>query len=199
MKHCIIKMVTLVATAVILLFAGQLSAGQMDDSDTGKRNDSDYAIGAGDVLFISVWKDEALTRQAVVLPDGNITFPLVGKIKAAGKTVSVLNDELKEKISRFVPDPVLSLEVNQVNSMQIYVIGEVNHPGRFPISGNVNVLQALAMAGGFTPYAQRTRIKIFRQTESGTKIYQFSYDDVSKGEALEQNIQLMRQDVIVVR
>jgi polysaccharide biosynthesis/export protein len=160
--------------------------------------DEAYRIGAGDVLEISVWKDEALTRMATVLPDGRISFPLIGQLTARGKTVEALKQEIEAEIIRYVPDPVLSVEVRQVNSMMIYVIGRVNHPSRFPIHTRINVLQALSMAGGLDTFAKRNRIRIFRETSEGTEIIPFEYDKVSDGEALEQNILLRRGDVIVV-
>jgi polysaccharide export outer membrane protein len=158
----------------------------------------DYVIGPGDVLDISVWKDETLTRSVVVLPDGKISFPLISEVMARGKTVAQLKKEMEEKLSPFVPDVTLSFEVKQVNSMLIYVIGRVNSPGRFLLNVNVNVLQALSMAGGCNPFAKRDKIKIFRQEGDKTHIFHFQYDSVVDGKNLEQNIMLMRGDVIVV-
>jgi polysaccharide export outer membrane protein len=158
----------------------------------------DYVIGPGDVLDISVWKDEALTKLVPVLPDGTISFPLVGQMIAAGKTVGQLHSELQSKLVRFVPNVTLNVQVQQVNSMIIYVIGRVNNPGRFVLNTNVNVLQALAMAGGLNPFAKRSKIKIQRQEKNQTRVFDFDYDEVSKGENLEQNIVLERGDVIVV-
>lgn len=160
--------------------------------------DSTYQIGIGDVLSISVWKDEALTKDVVVLPDGDISFPLLGLLKAAGKTVGQFKAELEEKISQYAPDPVLSLEVKQVNSMIVYVIGRVNKPDRFLLNRNVSVLQALSMAGGLNPFAKRNSIKVFRNQGGTTKTFPFQYDDVVEGKHLEQNIELERGDVIVV-
>jgi polysaccharide export outer membrane protein len=158
----------------------------------------DYVIGAGDVLNIAVWKDEALTRQVVVLPDGKIGFPLIGQVTAAGRTVAELTKELEQKLARFVPGVDLSLVVQQTGSMMIYVIGKVNNPGRFTIPADVNVLQALAMAGGLNPFAKRGDIKIFRETGGGTKVFLFDYDTVADGKDPKQNMWLMKGDVIVV-
>lgn len=157
-----------------------------------------YVIGVGDVLDISVWKDEALMKSAVVLPDGMIAFPLIGQVEAAGKTVSQLKSEMESRLSRYVSDLVLSVEVKQLNSMTIYVIGRVNAPGRFALNGNISVLQALAMAGGFNPFAGRDKIKIFRQDGEKTEVLPFRYSDVAESRNLEQNIRLRRGDVIVV-
>jgi polysaccharide export outer membrane protein len=159
---------------------------------------SEFMIGPGDVLDISVWKDEALTRSCVVRPDGFISFPLVGEVKAAGKTAAQLRTELGKNISRYVPDAVLSVEVRQINSLIIYVIGRVNAPGRFVMNTNVDVLQALATAGGLNVFAKRNHIKIFRQEKNETTIFPFEYDEIVEGNRLEQNIQLKRGDVVVI-
>ena len=158
----------------------------------------DYVIGPGDILDISVWKDQALTKLVTVLPDGKIAFPLIGDIQAGGKTVAFLRNELNKKIDEFVPDPDLSVVVQQVNSMLIYVVGRVNHPGRFVLNTNINVLQALAMAGGPNPFAKKNKIIIFRENNGKTSVFKFRYDDVSKGEEIKQNIMMKRGDVIVV-
>ena len=157
-----------------------------------------YLIGPGDVLDIAAWKDEALTRSCVVRPDGIISFPLIGEVQAAGRTATQLKTEIETKLERYVPDVTLSLEVKQVNSMIIYVIGKVNSPGRFILNANIDVLQALATAGGLNVFAKGGYIKIFRQENNKTTILPFDYDQLVKGKRLEQNISLNRGDVVVV-
>jgi len=159
---------------------------------------SDYIIGPGDVLFISVWKDQALTQSLQVRPDGKISFPLIGELAAGGRTVAQLQKDMEEKLSRFIPEPTISVGVQDIRSMFIYVIGRVNAPGRFAINAPVDVLQALAMAGGCNAFAETKGIKVFRKTGSETRIMGFNYNDVSRGKNLEQNITLARGDVIVV-
>nr|WP_321400016.1 polysaccharide biosynthesis/export family protein [uncultured Desulfobacter sp.] len=159
----------------------------------------EYRIGAGDMLDISVWKNADLTRQRVVLPDGTIQMPLLGQITVEGKTVVDLEKELEEKLASFVSSPVLSVSLIQVNSMVVYVIGKVNHPGRFAVHKNIDVLQALSVAGGLTPFAKEKEIGVFRKVDGQTQIMNFNYDEVSEGENLDQNIMLQRDDVIVVR
>jgi len=160
--------------------------------------DQAYVIGAGDLISISVWKDQSMSRQLVVLPDGYITFPLIGRLKAEGKTLDRLESEVTRKLGRFISKPVVTVEVQQVNSMQIYVIGKVNRPGRFALSDEVDVLQALAMAGGFNTFARRSRVRIFRKVDGKTTILPFDYDSVADGKKLEQNVYLQRGDVVVV-
>ncbi|MGD0883713.1 MAG: polysaccharide biosynthesis/export family protein [Thermodesulfovibrionales bacterium] len=157
-----------------------------------------YIIGPGDVLDISVWKDESLTRSCIVLPDGFISFPLAGYVTAAGRTASQLKADLEARLTRYVPGVTLSLEVKQVNSLIIYVIGRVNNPGRFILNVDINVLQALSTAGGLNPFANKNKIKIFREGSTETTIYPFEYDQVIEGKRLEQNIYLRRGDVVVI-
>jgi polysaccharide export outer membrane protein len=165
---------------------------------SGDVADADYIIGPGDQIGISVWRDENLTRTVVVLSDGKIYFPLIGEIVAGGKTVSQLKQELEKKLARYVSDTGMTVEVKQSNSMIIYVIGRVNVPGRQMLLANTNVLQALAMVGGLNPFADKGKIKIFRQEAGKTVMFPFNYDDVSEGRHLETNIDLKRGDVIIV-
>jgi polysaccharide export outer membrane protein len=157
-----------------------------------------YRIGPGDVLNIEVWKDPILTRLVTVLPDGKIAFPLIGEIVAEGKTVSQLKKEIEGRLARYVQDAVITVEVRQMSSLQIYVLGRVNAPGRTILSANVNVLQALAIAGGPNAFANKSRIRIFREEGGKTLIFPFDYDDVTAGKNMESNIPLRRGDVIFV-
>jgi polysaccharide biosynthesis/export protein len=157
-----------------------------------------YLIGPGDVLEIAVWKDEVLTKAPVVRPDGFISFPLIGEVQASGKTTAQLKAEMEKKLAHFVPDVVLLLDIKQINSLIIYVIGKANTPGRFNMNSDVNILQAISMAGGLNSFAKRSSIKIFRHEDGKTRIMPFDYDDVVDGKHLEQNILLKRGDVVVI-
>ena len=157
-----------------------------------------YIIGAGDILDISVWKNDELSKLVPVLPDGYVSFPLVGEVKAAGKSVAEFQKDLKEKLLLYIPHPSLAVIVQGVRSMRIYVIGKVRSPGILDLNANINVLQALTMAQGLNPFAKRNKIKILRKIDNKTKIYEFKYDDVSAGQNLEQNIGMVRGDIIVV-
>ena len=159
---------------------------------------SSYRIGPGDILSISVWKESALSKQVVVLPDGYITFPLIGLVKAAGLTVDELQAIVESKLVRFIPKPSLSVSIEQIRSLYVYVIGKVNKSGRFELNANVTVLQALAMAGGLNPFAKQNQIRIFRKNNAKTIIFDFDYSAVSRGRQLNQNILLKRGDIVVV-
>ncbi|MCD4719606.1 MAG: polysaccharide biosynthesis/export family protein [Desulfobacula sp.] len=178
-----------ILTAAVFLFAAAVSAAYAGD----------YRIGPGDVLDISVWKNPDLTKQLAVLPDGMIHFPLVKELKVGGITVNELEKMLVDKLKKYVPEPDLSISVVQVNSMMIYVIGKVNHPGRFSINTNIDVMQALAVAGGLNPFAKEKEIVIFRKRDGKTISFNFNYEEASEGKNLAQNIMLVRGDVIVVR
>ena len=184
--------------ALLITWIFILSTPALATENVEKWLATDYIIGPGDSLHISVWKNEDLTKLLTVLPDGKISFPLIGDVMAEGKTVAQLRKELKGRISRFVPDPVLSVLVQQVNSMLIYVVGKVNNPGRFILNCNIKVLHGLALAGGLNPFAERNKIKIFREEGDNTRIFHFRHDSVSTGKNMEQNIRLKRGDVIVV-
>lgn len=159
---------------------------------------SDYILGSGDVVEISVWKDEALSRVVPILPDGMIQFPLIGQLLAAGKTTLELQQEIEERISKYVPNPFVDVSVQQVNSMLIYIVGKVHNPGRFVINANISVLQALAMAGGLNTFAKGEKIKIIRERGDGQQILNFNYEDAAMGRDLSQNIRLERGDIIIV-
>ena len=160
--------------------------------------DSFYTIGPGDTLEISVWRDESLSRELIVPPDGVISFPLVGDINISGMTVSDLRKSVKQKLNEYVPDATVTVLLKTFNSLRAFVIGKVNNPGMFPISLETNVMQILSMAGGLNPYASEGNIHILRLVKGNSIKIPFNYSDVLKGRNLEQNVILQRGDVVVV-
>ena len=171
-----------------------------EKENTGKSETSSriYKIGPGDVLSISVWKEEGMQLEVLVRPDGEITFPLAGEIKAGGLSTKALSDVLVTKLERYIPHPNVTVSVLSSQSNKVYVIGKVNRPGEFVATGYLDVLQALTMAGGLTPYADSDEIKIIRRTDVGTKVELFDYDEVISGERLDMNIILKAGDTVVV-
>jgi polysaccharide export outer membrane protein len=157
----------------------------------------DYVVDAGDVLEISVWKEDGLTKQALVRPDGGITFPLIGELQAGGKTIHQIKSEIARKLGEFFAEPEVSVSLVNLNH-KIYVVGRVNKPGEFITPNRVSVMQALSMAGGLTPFADDDAIKIIRRIGGKEVALPFDYDEVASGKALEQNILLQRGDVVVV-
>lgn len=165
---------------------------------TDKSLDDQYVIQPGDVLGISVWQEPSLQQETLVRPDGALNFPLINNITAAGKTIEQLRKELTEKLSKFVPDPVVLVSVKAVAGNKIYVVGKVNRPGEYPTNRPVDVMQILSMAGGLSPYASVNKIKILRRENGEMKSIPFHYSRVEKGKDLEQNIILRGGDIVVV-
>ncbi len=158
----------------------------------------EYRIGPEDVLEISVWREEGLRKEVLVRPDGGISFPLAGDLQAAGKTVAELQREVAKRIEEYIPDAVVTVALLKVMGNKIFVIGRVNKPGEYATGRYVDVLQALAMAGGLTPYAAENDIKVLRKVQGKDMVFPFEYAKVQKGEQLEQNITLRGGDVVVV-
>ncbi|MEA3348498.1 MAG: polysaccharide biosynthesis/export family protein [Pseudomonadota bacterium] len=157
-----------------------------------------YRIGSGDVLEISVWKEESLSREVIVPPDLTIAFPLIGEIEVKEMTVSDLRREVTKRLNDFIPDATVTVMLRQINSLRAYVIGKVNKPGQFPIDLDTTAMQLLAMAGGLNPFAAAGKIYILRHQEGKMIKIPFDYREIEKGKNLAQNIVLRRGDVIIV-
>jgi polysaccharide export outer membrane protein len=182
-----------------VLIGAQACAGSLPSgSEPAPAVDVSYLLGPEDVVKISVWKDEHLTQEVVVRPDGMISFPLVGDIPAAGRTIEDVRLELVKRLNKFVPNPHVSVLATKIISYKIYVIGRVNKPGEFLLGHYTDVLQALSLAGGLTPYAAENDIRVMRRNRGEQQVFQFRYGDVRKGKDLSQNIILERGDVVVV-
>ncbi|MHB8453975.1 MAG: polysaccharide biosynthesis/export family protein [Acidiferrobacterales bacterium] len=162
------------------------------------RSEPGYLIQPGDILTVSVWKEKDLQSDELVRPDGALSFPLTGDIQAAGKTVEQVREEIATRLGKYIPDPVVTVTMKQIAGNVIYVIGKVNKPGVFVANGNVDVMQALSIAGGMTPYASENSIRILRRQGSTESAIPFKYAQVRDGKHLEQNIILQAGDVVVV-
>ena len=157
-----------------------------------------YLLGPEDVLKVAVWKDEHLTQETVVRPDGMITFPLIGDVVASGRTVDDVRNEIAKRLIKYIPNPNVTVTVLKVLSYRIYVLGRVNKPGEYQVGHHTDVLQALSMAGGLTPYAAENDIKVIRRNGLDEQVFPFRYGDAQKGRDLRQNILLQRGDLVMV-
>jgi polysaccharide export outer membrane protein len=157
-----------------------------------------YVIQPGDLLTISVWREKDLQGEHAVRPDGGLNFPLAGEIVAAGKTIEQLQEEIAAKLTRYVPDPVVTATVKQSQGNKIYVVGKVNRPGEYASNRTIDVMQALSMAGGPNAFAAVNKIKILRRVNGEQKTFFFKYSQVEKGKNLEQNIVLQGGDIVIV-
>jgi polysaccharide export outer membrane protein len=160
--------------------------------------DPNYTVKPGDTLSISVWKEPDLQKETLVRPDGSFSFPLVGEVDAKGKTVSDINKFMSQRLAKFISDPVVTVSIQEIKGNKVYVIGQVNKPGEFIMNPTVDVMQALSMAGGTTPFAALGDIVVLRRTPGGKQSLPFRYNDVVKGKRLDQNIDLQAGDVVVV-
>lgn len=157
-----------------------------------------YLLNPGDQLEISVWKEESLQKEVLVLPDGTISFPLVGIIQAAGKTADDLRQIIIKQLRTYVPEAEVTVSVSHTAGNKIYVFGKVANPGAYVLSGPVDILQALSLAGGLDRFASEGKIKVLRRENSVQKAIPFNYSGVLEGENLKSNIILESGDVIVV-
>ncbi len=176
-----------------VIFAEEEVIGNLPLSDTPA-----YRIGPEDVLEIFVWKEPELQREVLVRPDGGISFPLAGDLEAAGRTPVEVQEELTKRLQRYIPEAVVTVTVTKVAGYRIFVVGKVTNPGQFVVGRYVNVLQALTLAGGLTPYASENKIKVVRKKDGKEITFPFQYSEVKKGRKLEQNILLQSGDVVVV-
>ena len=160
--------------------------------------DPAYVIGPEDALDIAVWRDETLKASVLVRPDGGISFPLAGDFIVAGRTAAQVRAELVKRLEKYIPEPVVTVSVIKVSSYRIYVLGRVNKPGDFQTGRNVDVLQALSIAGGMTPFASEDDIRIIRKVDGNSVSYPFQYSRVRKSGDLSQNITLKSGDVLLV-
>jgi polysaccharide biosynthesis/export protein len=157
-----------------------------------------YTVKPGDTLEISVWKEPDLQRTVLVRPDGQFSFPLVGEVDARGKTVSELNKTVSDRLTKYISDAVVTISVQEIKGNKIYVLGQVNKPGEFIVNPSVNIMQALSMAGGMTPFAATNDIIVLRGQGAQQKGMAFRYNDVVRGRSLDTNIELLSGDIVVV-
>lgn len=158
----------------------------------------EYRIGPEDVLHISVWKEDDLDRKVLVRPDGGVSFPLVGDIQVSGRTPLEVQDEIRSRLARYVPAAEVTVSVDKISGYTIFILGEVNKPGQFTMGRYVDVVQALTLAGGTTPYASEKNIQILRRQDGREVTYKFNFRDIKRGRDLSQNIILQSGDVVVV-
>lgn len=159
----------------------------------------DYRLQPGDLVTISVWKEKDLETEALVRPDGGLSFPLVGDVEAAGHTLREVRDMLAQRLKPYIPDPVVSVAIKEIGGNRVFVLGRVNRPGEYPFSQPIDVIQALSLAGGTTPFAELNRIVILHRDGSGAEhATRFRYADIAHGRDLAQNVLLQSGDTVLV-
>ena len=178
--------------------ASQLTDAQAAAAAVATPDQDKYLLGPEDAMEISVWKEPDLTKQLIVRPDGKITYPLIGEVQASGRTVKQLQEEISKRLEKYVTDADVTIILLKAQNYKIYVTGKVNKPGDFLTGKPVNVMQAISMAGGLTPFASPGSIMVLRTVSGKEEVYPFNYNDVARGLMLEQNRMLLPGDVVVV-
>jgi polysaccharide export outer membrane protein len=157
-----------------------------------------YKLQPGDLLQVVVWKETDLQSEVLIRPDGGISFPLAGDLQAAGLTTPELRAAMESAVRRLIPDAVVTVAVKAPNGNRVFVIGKVNRPGDFPLVRPTDVLQALSLAGGATPFANTNKIRVLHRDGSRQTSSSFRYSDVAHGRHLDQNILLQSGDTVIV-
>ena len=166
---------------------------------SAKASPNDYKIGAGDILEITIWKEPDLSREEVLVrTDGKISFPLLNDVQASDLTPLEMKRNMEVGLKEFISNPFVTITVTSPASQQIYVLGEVLNTGEYPLTKNLTVLQAFALAGGFTEWASKKEIVLMRKEDGKEKIYRINYKNIIKGKDLSQNLKLKADDTIIV-
>src|SRR5450631_3400818 len=173
------KFAVLVLTLCVISVAGTQAA------DTSVL--SGYKLQPGDVLQVVVWKETDLQSEVLIRPDGGISFALAGDMQAAGLTTDQLRGELESRVRKLIPGAVVTVAVKAPNGNRIFVIGKVNRPGDFPLLRPIDVMQAISMAGGMTPFAKSNAVRVLHRDGARQTSIRFRYSDVVNGHHLEQN------------
>jgi len=157
-----------------------------------------YRLQPGDVLQISVWKEQDLQSEVLIRPDGGVSFPLAGDVVAAGRTVDEVRAEVTTRIQHYIPDAAVTVALKASTGNKVYVVGKVNRPGEYSFNRPIDVMQAISLAGGMTPFANADHIRIMRHEGGRITTMRFRYSQVAHGKHLEQDVQLKSGDTVVV-
>jgi polysaccharide export outer membrane protein len=158
----------------------------------------DYLLGPEDVIEVTVWKNENLSRVVAIRPDGKISLPLIGDVQAAGLTTARVRESIRAKLKEFKETPEVSVIVREINSLVVYITGEVIHPGKLSLRSDTSILQAIIMAGGFTQYASPNKIVLLRRVGAVETRKVIRYKDIVSGQKPQDDVILQRGDTIVV-
>jgi polysaccharide export outer membrane protein len=179
--------------------AAPLPASTTPASRVPSVHPANYIVGVGDVLEINVWKEGELSKTVPVRPDGMVTLPLIGEIKAVGLTPEQLQQELTSALQKVVSEPQVTVMVVAVNSLSFNIMGNVNKPGYYPLIRPITILDAIALSGGFRDFAKEKKIYVLRTGANGKEQkLKFNYKDVIKGKNMAQNIVLLPHDTLVI-
>lgn len=180
----------------LLLMAALLAGSQTALADEAAP--PGYLLQPGDVLQVVVWKETDLQSEVLIRPDGGISFALAGDLQAAGHTTDEVRAALESRVRKLIPDAVVTVQVKAANGNRVFVIGKVNHPGDFALNRPIDVMQALSLAGGATPFASTDHIRVLHRDGPHQTTLRFRYSEVAHGRHLDQNVLLQSGDTVVV-
>ena len=185
--------------SVCLAFIFTFTASNVFAGEASKSRENQYKIGSGDILEITTWKEPDFSREEILVRiDGKISFPLLDDVQAGGRTPLELKQGIQNKLRGFISKPVVTVTVRSPDSKRIYILGEVVNTGEYPLVKNLTVLQAFALAGGFTEWASKKEIILFRKEDGKDKTIRINYKNILKGKDFSQNVQLQADDTIIV-
>jgi len=196
----------LLAAAVVMSLAalpGCTQSGLIGSAVESKTSNIEFVLGPEDVLEVVVWRNQDLSRVVIVRPDGMISMPVIGDVQAAGLTSDQLAERIAARLKEYKENPTVSVSVKEINSYNVFVIGEVAKPGKYQLKSYTTILQAISIAGGFTPYASRNKLQIVRHITNGNGGWRevrlaMPYDDLVKGQADPEYLMIKSGDTIVV-
>ncbi len=186
---------------VVSVLICSVTFGVQDENSqlSNKENQDAYIIGTSDILEISTWKEPDFSREEVLVrPDGKISFPLLGDIQAAGWTPAEFSKAIEINLKKYVENPTVTIHVIDPQSKKIFILGEVEETGEYPLRQKLSVLQAIAIAGGFTEWASKKEIILLRNENGQEKRYEINFEKIVSGKDISQNLQLKSGDTIVV-
>ena len=200
------KIFVIVMIAIVMTATAVCAADQPKQTWSAKASAQDYRIYSGDILEIVTWKEPDFSREETMqnygldaeLLDGKISFPLLNDVQASGLTTGELKANIEAGLKDYVSHPVVTVSVRNPLSQRIYILGEVKNTGEYPLVKHLTVLQAFALAGGFTEWASKDEIILMRNENGTDKVYRINYKAIAKGRDLSQNIKIQADDTIIV-
>ena len=194
-RRSIFRFSLLLAPFLALACAAQNTSTRQPQKDSTSEA---YVIGQEDVLEISVWQNQDMSRTVTVRPDGKISLPLVNDVQAAGLTPEELKDKIAASLKPYMDAPNVAIIVQQINSWRVYIQGEVSTPGVYPLRSQTRISQIVAMAGGFTEFAKKGKIQVFRKSKGYTEVIDVNYNNILSKKAIQEDIYLKPGDTIIV-
>jgi polysaccharide export outer membrane protein len=194
--YCIVLIIILIAPQI---FAGDKITSAPNQKSLTRVEETSYKIGGGDILQVTTWREPDFSLEEILVRiDGKITLPLLDDIQAAGLTSLELKKDIQRKLKKFVGNPNVTVTVRSPASQKFYILGEVAQTGEYALTKELTVLQAFALAGGFTEWASKKEIILLRREEGKEKIIRVNYKNIIKGKDFSQNVRIKANDTIIV-